>query len=339
MMLSLNCGRLYAGVPRMLEQLHLAGHQLSICSNGSLQYIDLVLKSMGISGYFENRYSAKLSTSKAEFLKIVLNQKESSVFIGDSEEDVQAAQLNQLPSIAAAYGYGERAGMYRATFLASTPNEILFYINQIGVFQAITEKLVESCKRIIGISGVDTSGKSVFTENYARYLKDVGYKSAVIHIDDFHNPLRLRRSGKDEVDAYYTNAFNYGMLINTVLKPYKENGQIDRAVYCLNLDTDEYDTVRHYSFDSDTIILIEGVLLFRPPLLDYLDGTVFLEINFQEMLKRASERDVPKYGEIIMEKYRNKYIPVQKRYIDEYKPQVQSDIIIDNNDYFYPIIQ
>lgn len=63
---------------------------------------------------------------------------------------------------------------------------------------------------------------------------------------------------------------------------------------CLNLDTDKYEKLIHYDMDADTVILIEGVLIFREPLLQYLDATVYLHIDFDEVLKRDRIRDVPK---------------------------------------------
>jgi uridine kinase len=83
---------------------------------------------------------------------------------------------------------------------------------------------------------------------------------------------------------------------------------------------------------------MEGVLLFRPPVDEYLDGRIYLHISFEEVLERANMRDVPKHGEAFLKKYIDKYIPVQKRYIEEFKPREHSDIVIDNSDYRYPKI-
>lgn len=82
--------------------------------------------------------------------------------------------------------------------------------------------------------------------------------------------------------------------------------------------------------------MIEGVLLFKPPIMEYLDGKVFLYIDFNEVIKRATIRDVPKYGEAFLEKYNIKYIPIQKRYLNEYEPEKHCDILVNNQDYFNP---
>lgn len=209
---------------------------------------------------------------------------------------------------------------------------------QLELYSMITEKLVINGKRIIGINGIDTAGKTKFSEDYARFLSSRGYQCVVIHMDDYHNPLVVRRSGNNEIDAYYDHAFNFAQLIREVLEPLKRHGHIEKDVLCLNVDTDTYENTISYKIDSDSVVLLEGVLLFRPPILEYLDGRIFLLIDFDEMMKRARLRDVPKYGEAFMQKYINRYLPVQERYLKEYRPDMNCDILIDNNDYEHPII-
>ncbi len=63
-----------------------------------------------------------------------------------------------------------------------------------------------------------------------------------------------------------------------------------------------------------------------------------MHIDFNEVLKRAARRDVPKYGAAFLQKYIEKYIPIQKRYIEEFHPSSTSDIVIDNQNYLHPKI-
>ena len=71
-------------------------------------------------------------------------------------------------------------------------------------------------------------------------------------------------------------------------------------------------------------------------MLSYLEGKVFLHISFDEVLHRVKLRDVPKYGEGFLQKYSNKYIPIQKRYLSEEAPAQKSDLVINNEDYRNP---
>lgn len=331
-------GILFPQITDMLEQLTLKGHSLYICSNGSSEYIELVLQSTKIREYFCQTYSAKYYESKAEVVKNIINDSQSAVVIGDTFSDIEAARENHIPSIGATYGYGAKGEIEGATFIAENATDIVHYISQIEVFDQITQRLIKKGKKIIGINGVDTSGKTAFTNQYSKYLDCLGIKNTILHIDDFHNPSAIRYQGDNEIEAYYNNAFNYKQVIDEVLQPLREFGHLDKQVLCLNLDSDQYENRIHYKIDTDTILLIEGVLLFREPLFSYLESKVFLNINFDEVIHRAKLRDVPKYGEGFLLKYINKYIPIQKRYLSEENPMQKSDIVINNDDYLNPRI-
>lgn len=335
----LESGQFFLGIPETLRQLRDAGHRLFVVSNGSPEYIGLVLEATGIGEYIEGRYSAGRHDSKAAFVAELLPEEAQAVFIGDSYDDIDAGVQNRIPSIAALYGYGDKARLGEATFAAAAPEDIAAYVHQIAVFAEIRKRLLGRGGRVIGINGIDTSGKTTFTNSFARYLRAVGQKCAVIHADDFHNPLEVRRRGADEIDAYYRNAFDFDRIIKELLEPLQADGHIDREILCLNVDTDRYENLRRYTADRDTIVLIEGVLLFRPPVSDYLDGRIFLDIGFDEALRRAGARDVPKYGEAFLKKYTDKYFLVQKKYLEEFVPHLNCDILIDNSDYRKPEIR
>ncbi len=331
-------GMLFPGIEEMLEQLLLKGHSLYICSNGSMEYIELVLQRTKINQYFCEKHSAKHYATKAEAVKKIMNNNQSVIVIGDTFSDIEAAMSNKIPSIGVTYGYGNKDDILKATFAADNANEILNYVSQVEVFYLITQKIINRGKRIIGINGVDTSGKTIFTHKYSKYLDSISIYNTILHMDDFHNPSEIRYQGDNEIESYYNHAFNYNQIINEILKPLLSEGYIDKDVLCLNLDTDQYDHNIHFDISSETIVLIEGVLLFREPMLDYLEGKIFLHIDFDEVINRANLRDVPKYGVEFLQKYKNKYIPIQKKYLAEHTPVQKSDIVIDNNDFLNPTI-
>ncbi|MCL2697973.1 MAG: hypothetical protein FWE74_07815 [Oscillospiraceae bacterium] len=202
------------------------------------------------------------------------------------------------------------------------------------IFSKITTELINRGMRVIGINGVDCAGKTTFALNYSAYLTSVGIKNVIIHIDDYHNTREVRDSGD-----YYDTALNYQLLIDEVLEPLRKSGSIDKKIICLDVDTDQFENVRQYKIDEDTVVLLEGFLLFRPPMLDYLDGKVYLHIDFDETLRRTAVRDVPKHGEWFIGLTKDLFIPTQKRYIKEFEPHKNCDIFIDNSDYNKPILK
>lgn len=331
-------GILYNGVEKMLVHLKSNGHTLFICSNGSTEYINLVLSTTGIDKYIDSVVSAKIYSTKSNAVKQIIQNNSCAVLVGDTLFDIQAAVANKIPSIGVKYGYGKDGELLKSTYLAENADDISDFVNTCNTMYKVTEKIFQNPIKIVGINGIDTSGKTTFTNLYSKFLHSIGIKSTVIHIDDFHNQSEIRYCGNNEIEAYYNNAFNYGQLIDEVLQPLKNNGTLEKEIFCLDLDTNKYEKKVHISVDSSKILLVEGVLLFRPPLIDYFDAKIFLHIDFDEVIKRAEKRDVPKYGKNFLKKYIDKYIPIQKRYIDEWNPYQRADIVVNNNNYAQPEI-
>jgi len=210
------------------------------------------------------------------------------------------------------------------------------------VLDRIERDIVE-CKPqrafVIGVNGVDTSGKTIFTTSLAEHFKERGRPVQMIGLDDFHHPRARREEGIDPIEAYTANAFDLKRLVAELLAPARRGEHIRRTLKLLNIVTDEYSVRKMFTIDKETIVLLEGVLLFRPPLDEFFDYRIFLDIPFEEVLRRAARRDVPLYGAEFLEKYRQKYIPVQQRYFRNHDPINKSDLIIDNTDFNRPEIR
>jgi uridine kinase len=103
----------------------------------------------------------------------------------------------------------------------------------------------------------------------------------------------------------------------------------------LDWKTDKYEIEKEFSFHQDTIVIFEGVFLFRKDLSPYIDYKIFIEIPFEESLRRAKTRDIKE----VFEKYNEKYLPAQKRYLEEYPPSETADMIIGNSDWENPKIK
>jgi len=194
---------------------------------------------------------------------------------------------------------------------------------------------------IIGISGTYTSGKTLFSAGLARYLQSQGKKVQIIHYDDFHHPfpaIHWTDGRDDEINAFYNKAFDSGKLINEVLIPLEEKGVLNKEIDCIDLGSGQHTKKLHLDIDVKTIVILEGVLLFRAPILPFLNYKIFLDISDKEMLRRGTVRDVPKFGHSILDLYRSRYIPVHHRYLEEDSPKAISDIVLDNTHYDTPVM-
>ena len=205
----------------------------------------------------------------------------------------------------------------------------------------INEKPITNRPLIIGITGIDCSGKTEFTINIANYLHLKNYEIEIIHLDDYHFPEKVRSSGKNPVENYINQGFNFDLLIEQILLPVRklEDGEVFEAkLLHLNLNSDKFDIEKSYSIKPETIVLLEGVFLFKPIIREYIDFLIFLDISFEECLNRAKKRDVDRFGKILLNKYSQKYIPAQQLYLTTYPVTQYADMVINNENWSKPHI-
>ena len=91
---------------------------------------------------------------------------------------------------------------------------------------------------------------------------------------------------------------------------------------------------------DDLVILFDGIFLHRDEICKYWDLSIFIDITFETMLKRALPRDIElfKSEEEITKRYKKRYIPGEKIYLEKCLPKDKAQIVIDNNDYLNPKI-
>ncbi len=208
---------------------------------------------------------------------------------------------------------------------------------KLPVFEKILDEIISRKQNrafIVGITGIDTSGKTIFANSLEKFLVSRNYPVQAIHLDDFHNPMSIRYSGGNQAENYFNKSFDIETIINKLLKPIRENIDFPTELTLLDLQTDKYEIRKEFSFSADTIVIMEGVFLFRKELSPYIDYGIFLEIPFEESKKRAKRRDI----EAVLKKYDEKYLPAQKKYLREYPPTKTADMLIDNSDWEHPKI-
>jgi uridine kinase len=182
---------------------------------------------------------------------------------------------------------------------------------------------------VIGINGIDASGKTTFAESLSRFLLTKGYSTQLVHVDDFHNEKAIRYCDGDEASNFYRRSFNFERLESLILKPIVEIGHLDTELILLDLESDQYSLKRQYKVSPSTIVIVEGVFLFKRELRHYFDLAIFLHSSFETAMQRARCRDKHIPVNAIEERYTKKYHAGQKLYFALEHPYDKADIIID----------
>lgn len=187
----------------------------------------------------------------------------------------------------------------------------------------------------VGIDGVDATGKTTLADELVRPVEQRGRQVIRASIDGFHRPRAERyRLGVDSPEGYYLDSFDYGALRDVLLVPLGPQGsrRYRRAVFDFRSDS----PVGEPSLEAppDAILLFDGVFLFRPELYPYWDFRIFVDVDFDETLRRACERDTALLGsaDAIRKRYQVRYIPGQQLYLQTARPADRANVVLENVD-------
>lgn len=184
---------------------------------------------------------------------------------------------------------------------------------------------------VVGIDGLGGAGKSTIVNSLELELNKNGYECYILHIDDFINKREIRyNDSKEQWYCYYNIQWRYDYLIKEILEPIKRGEEIKKVIELYDKENDKYNVKQIY-IPKGAILILEGVFLQRKELKDYLDFTIYLDVEKEIRLKRVLKRDgYIGDAEDIKCKYEKRYFPAEDRYLIEYNPIENADLVLKN---------
>ena len=183
----------------------------------------------------------------------------------------------------------------------------------------------------VAIDGVDAAGKTTFADILKTHVAEHGRPVIRASLDGFHNPSAVRyERGRLSPEGYYLDSFNYRALLDNLLLPLGPGGSLSYREAVFDYRRDIWLEQPPRKAKADSVLLFDGVFLLRPELVSLWDLRIFLDISFDEMMRRGLERS-PGDAEAEM-LYAQRYIPGQKLYYLHAAPKRRADIVINNND-------
>lgn len=128
----------YNGVIELLKELKHLGYKTAVVSNKQNSAVKSLCKKF-FTGLFDVEIGEKENIAKKpepdevnEVLKILNIDRKKSIYIGDSEVDIQTAKNSKMKSIIVDWGFRDRKFLYEhgAEVIVSNPSEILDIINK-----------------------------------------------------------------------------------------------------------------------------------------------------------------------------------------------------------------
>ena len=192
--------------------------------------------------------------------------------------------------------------------------------------------------RRVGVDGVDGAGKSRFADELAAVLAARHASVIRASIDSFHNPRAVRyRRGRHSGEGYFLDSFDLDALRARLLDPLSPggSGRYRRAVFDHRSDAPVVETMQ--TAGEGAILVFDGVFIHRPELTPYWDYSIFLDVPFEESIRRCADRDG---GSGDLDAPGNtRYVRGQKIYLERCDPLSAATVVIDNSDLSAPFVK
>ena len=172
---------------------------------------------------------------------------------------------------------------------------------------------------IIGIDGLDCSGKTYFAQSLKKYFIDMKISSTVVDIDNF-NIQTIER------DTY--RSFSEGIFTDSYLEKY----------YHQIIDFElAKKTIKELQNDY-SIIIVEGIFIYKKKLVDIFDFKIYFTIDGSVVIKRFQLRQKRNKDVRPVEIFEKIWLPSYIQYINEINPKDIADLVINNTDYNHPTV-
>lgn len=189
---------------------------------------------------------------------------------------------------------------------------------------------------LVGIDGIDAAGKTTLACELVPPLEALRRHVVRASLDGFHNPRKRRLArGAFSPEGYFHDSFDYALLVERFIKPAKtarHRTTLQAATFDVRTDREVGDI--SVEIHARSIILFDGIFLFRPELVRFWDYRIFVEIGFDTSLARGIARDAASMGgeAAARDRYLRRYIPGQRLYFEAARPVELADAVVRNDD-------
>ncbi len=198
----------------------------------------------------------------------------------------------------------------------------------------VLDSILNSKANLIAIDGVDAAGKTSIAYELKENLRIENKEAIVVSIDDFHHPKSYRyRLGEDSAEGFFYDSYQYENFIQNCIVPFK-SGIGKLMMKCFDLEKD-CESIEYGSIDSETILIIEGILLHRDELYKIWDYSIYLDVSADVSWDRNLKRSLESNPNLDIEKYKlrfhKRYKAGQELYSEKCRPKQRASIVINNN--------
>ena len=204
-----------------------------------------------------------------------------------------------------------------------------------AVVEAVARKrdaVVPNRAVLVGISGIDGSGKGFVSAKLADALRAKSLNVAVISADDWLNLSHVCMNHDNYAEHFYQHAIRFDEMFEKLIFPLKQNREINITANCADAKATTLRKHR-YEFRKIDIVLLEGIFLFKRGYRHQFDLSVWIDCSFECALERAIERGQEGLPPTeTTEAFETIYFPAQRIHLARDKPREAADCIVTNDE-------
>jgi len=182
---------------------------------------------------------------------------------------------------------------------------------------------------IVGISGIDGSGKGYVADRLAQRLNDAGVRAVVVGVDPW---LRLPSERFDPArpgDHFYERGIRLDEFFNGCIEPLRCTRSFEAEFQACDATSAEAYHPMRMCLHNVGVVIAEGIFLFKHP--DQFDLRIWIDCPFTIALARAVARGqegLP--AEQVVRDFETIYFAAQRVHLERDDPRTRADLIIDN---------
>jgi len=195
------------------------------------------------------------------------------------------------------------------------------------------EAVVPNRAVLVGISGIDGSGKGFVTEKLADALRTKSLNVVLISADDWLNLPYVSINPDNYAEHFYEHAIRFDEMFERLIVPLRQNREINITADCADAKATTY-REQCYDFRNIEIILLEGIFLFKPAYRRQFDLGVWIDCSFKCALERAIERGQEGLAPAeTIKAFQTIYFPAQRIHLARDNPREAADIVFMNDSF------
>jgi uridine kinase len=191
----------------------------------------------------------------------------------------------------------------------------------------------ETRSLLVGVSGIDGCGKGYFATQLQAHLALQGVIPAILNADGWLNLPEKRFDQRALAANFYENAIRLDQFFNQLVLPLRDRRSIHLESDFVEETASDY-RKHTYDYKDVSVILVEGIFLFKPQYRKYFDLAIWIDCSFPTALARAIDRAQEGLSPAnTIAAYDTIYFPAQKIHLAQDKPRENADLIFENDVY------